>query len=289
MGSATDNVGFSDLGAVVATTPTGSEAIVWAGADGLPRRALFGGVIFSFSNWRATHVDIAMVAPTGETRVVRDVPVDAVASAYLRRTRLPASGSVAALTLGLRDWLKVGSTLLNVASCAGAVAAAGGTFGAAAVLAGVVCGAAVYDIYATWTADDDPAMQASADAFALTLDVVKCAGIRTGSACAQAIASASLTVLEVALDLIADVQDELRSAEAALVGPVALYPLDGNGTDASGSGLHGIAQNVQSVPDRARVAPEGLPGKHRRRTDLQPAAHRPRDRGTRPIMTGAWR
>jgi hypothetical protein len=46
-------------------------------------------------------------------------------------------------------------------------------------------------------------------------------------------------------------------------GLIGHYPLDGNATDASGSGLHGVAQNVQTVVDRA-----GLPNRALRFTGI---------------------
>ena len=129
--------------------PNGSSAVVYAGNDGLPARAVFGNVVALFSDYTDSSVDITLVAADGTVTAARGVPVNANTLADLKslpaQLRASAMSSAGTLALTPRDLqgfalgLKIGGMLIKLASCS-ALFASGGSLiiGAGACISLVV-------------------------------------------------------------------------------------------------------------------------------------------------------
>jgi len=127
--------------------PDGTSAVVFAGDDGLPARAVFGDVVALFSNYTSNTVDITAVTADGTVNLAERVAIDASKLAELRSlpSQLAASAARAgwnpALTdaRGLSLALKIGGLIFSVASCGFGLAAFPATLGASAIIAAGAC------------------------------------------------------------------------------------------------------------------------------------------------------
>ena len=131
-------------------TKDGDSLVVWAGADGLPRRAQGDGVIVLFGNYTDSTVDVAIMGPAGSTEILRGVAVDIPAN-NPQAPRLMAL-SPAAADVTLAGSLRGASIMISIVGCAASAAATVGTHGLTLPIFLKACGAAVVSVTAALVA-----------------------------------------------------------------------------------------------------------------------------------------
>ncbi|HJR91174.1 MAG TPA: RCC1 domain-containing protein, partial [Acidimicrobiia bacterium] len=153
--------GPTGVDGAVLTLPDGKTITVAIDSVGLPTQAVFDDVIVLFRNYTATTVDLGIIQPNDEIRIVRGVPFDrsGLSSPSLLRSPSPAAGALGAdrdprssLVLsiefldGLRGVLQFGADAIEIASCAAGAVAALGSAGAAIPLAIIGCQSVIVSV-----------------------------------------------------------------------------------------------------------------------------------------------
>lgn len=149
LGVMTRAAGSAQVAGAAFVLADGSSAVVYAGDDGLPARAVVGDVAVSYSNYTSATVDVSVRTPTGTVSTQRGVAVDA---GMLAQLKVPSSGAVVARrrligTTAVSDaqlgiLLKTSSALLSVAGCGLSVSSLGVTAGLSAVIVASTCAGA---------------------------------------------------------------------------------------------------------------------------------------------------
>ncbi len=218
------------------TLQDGSRVVVYVGTDGLPARAVFGDVIVLFSNYTSSSVDISAVGADGTAGSSRNVPVDPGALADLRV--LPRQLSASAFVAGpvrsaalsssaMQNFalgLKIGGTLLSVASCGTAAAASVATVGASLVIATGACVSAVVQVAKL--------IQPELDAPLLTAS----GALLSGTTCASGSVYGCTTIIVRALQIETDAANTFLSSRPAPVPPTPSIQVDGTWTGRTGQG-----------------------------------------------------
>ncbi len=177
----------------------GSSAVVYAGADGLPARAVFGEYVVLFSNYTSNTVDIAAVAADGTVSNVRAAPVDANKLANLRSLPaqlLSASATSSTRTLsvttsdlqGFAFGLKLGGFFLSTLGCTGSIALLGTPAAPAAILMAAPC----ISWFVTALTLIDPSLDTPVlgESSGMLMSMTECLGLRDTNGCTSVIVTA---------------------------------------------------------------------------------------------------
>jgi hypothetical protein len=121
----------------VLRTPRGDVIAVTTRPDGLPSRALVNNTIVLFENYTASTVDIALIAPSGERRIIRNAQRPHNLSA---RQLATTARDTRLFGYSLATWWQAGTLIVSATGCIGAIYATGGTFGATAAAMLAACG-----------------------------------------------------------------------------------------------------------------------------------------------------
>jgi hypothetical protein len=134
------------------TLPDGNSAVVYAGDDGLPVKAVFSDVVVIFSGYTNNTVNIEAVAANGTVTTARNVSIDATLLADLKSlpAQLSAAGGDRPAALGsathLALALKIAGTLVSVAGCVAAGSSVLASVGASSIIAIGSCTSAVVKV-----------------------------------------------------------------------------------------------------------------------------------------------
>lgn len=179
---------------------------------GYPSKLVIDDYIFSFDNFNGNKVDIALIYPDGEVEVFREIETD------LSWDFLVKKG-----TSEVDDWsdvIRIASHVAGAVSCGASIAGAAASGGIAIPLAVLSCGGFVGGIAAeVWPEDGLLGLEsATVGAIATFLGCLNPTDLPGKISCYSGIASGSLTIASIAVEDIEERRDEVRIAEAALLG-----------------------------------------------------------------------
>ncbi|RPJ55331.1 MAG: hypothetical protein EHM23_26555 [Acidobacteria bacterium] len=203
------------------TAASGKAVTVYRGSDGLPNKMVADGHIFLFGNYTTNSVDIAIIPPSGETRIVRNVAVDSTKLAALKGFGASSATSVAAFAtpsglLGdIGEFFAEASLAFDIATCVGAGALTIAGMGGPAPLLIAGCSGLVFrgiDYLAdTYMGGDVPNLLGT------TFNVVGCVA-KQASSCVSLILDATAYVCTTADDLLSAKQGAIDAASNELTG-----------------------------------------------------------------------
>ncbi|MBC8320274.1 MAG: hypothetical protein H8E34_06110 [Bacteroidetes bacterium] len=173
---------------------------------GLPKRVVIQNHIFLLGNYRDNLVDISVVLPNGEIKVVRDIETDLNVKSIMYKSTLNAEG--------WREIVKIAGLAAGVAACAIGVATAPAGIGIA--ISAIGCGATVLSVIEMLIPNDSEILGISSSTVGAVSTVVGCINPSSAVACVSSIISTASDLTLAADEYLIENEDEVRLAESVL-------------------------------------------------------------------------
>ena len=199
----------------VYTTKDGDSLVVWAGPDGLPRRAQGNGATLLFENYTDSTVDVAILGPDGSTEILRGIAVDMPATVGQAPGLVKLSPVAGDVTLS--GQIRGVSIFLSIAGCAASAALAVASSGLTLPVFLHACGAAIISVGLALVAETNPELAESAGAIGTVVSVAGCVAGGDAGSCVSVIADIAARDIEAAEDEVESIRQEVEALEVSLV------------------------------------------------------------------------
>lgn len=172
---------------------------------GLPERAIINDHIFLFGNFKGNTLDIAVIDPSGDIKIARDIESDYDFDDMTRKAT--------STTDDWRDMVKIAGMASSVAACGIGIATA--VTGVGIAVAAVGCGATALMLTAELMPDEQEILGLSAATIGAFSTALGCANTG-GITCALGVASEAGTITHAAVSMQEENSEIINNAEEEL-------------------------------------------------------------------------